>query len=653
MIYMFRKEMKKWQNFLWVVVAALALGTLSGIMFGPRSIAEVKIAKVNGYPIYFDRYRKELVSIQERINSVRQVAQMYGMSPEMLLQAYGFDDPQTMALENCVREKLYDYVKDQFGMRLDQTWFRQELVKSMPHLLDQDGRVNLNMYNEYLRRLSMTPAEFESRRAEEIKRDMLLKFMQQTAYVPAFLARESILREEAKRSFSVLTCNLDHFLAIAKKQAVDEKELHAFYLTNKEKYREPERRQANYWEFDPKAVASSMEIDAATIQHFYDKHKATLYRVAPKVRVRRLLIKSSDKKVPALASEVLQKVQANPKNFAALAKQYSEDDKTKAQGGLMDFFAKGTQDAEFEKAAFRLKNAGDVSPLVRTAHGYEILQLVERVNATEKPLEAVRDDIVKSLKAKRAMASVRADLEQLVRSAKGDMQALQEFIKRNNLTTKVTEMLGEEEAKGGDFEAALARKIFSGLKRENGLGYFAHGETYVIFRVIKIEKSQIPDFEEIKSHVREDYIVDQANILAKRALKDAHAGVLAGKKTLQEVAAQLGGSVTTTPVARTPKELKEGGLPKAIRDRLFVLANPNHVLFATHEKNFYLAKIKDMENPESTVFEAKRAVSAANEQARVGSLQAGAFIASLHRNAKIELQDKRFLDVQAEHAKEQ
>jgi peptidyl-prolyl cis-trans isomerase D len=643
-VYGLGKDKRTTNIILWAVVASLAIGSLSTIVFAPSTVSQVKIARVNGAPIYFERYRKELVSLQEQLSSMKQMAKMYGLPEEMVLQAYGFDNPQVKALDNCVREVLYDQVKKSLAIRIDQEWFKQELLKSMPQFVGQDGRFNSAMYANYLQRLSMKPAEFEERRAEEMQRDMVYKFLQQTAYVPGFIASEAMVRDEAMRSFSVATIKLDHFAAQAKKMTVDDKELEAFYLTNKENYRIPEKRSATYWELDTKKVSGAIEIDEASVQSFYEKNKATTYRIAPKVKVRRIVIKKDQ----ALAAEVLKKAQAQQADFAALVKQYSQDAASAEKGGIVDLSVKGTHDPEFEKAAFRLKTKNELSPVVRTKLGYEIIQLVDRVNASEKPLESVRAEIVAALKAKRGMGHIRSELERLTRSAKDDESALADFVKKHGLVAQQTPALTEADTKADGAEGLLAKKLFSNQNRASGIGYFADADGYVIFKPTTIKKSFISSFDDIKNIVATDYVEDQAKVLARRALKEAYASVLAGEKSLQDVANSLGGHYSVTSAAVKAKDLKEFDSEKNLKERLFSLTAPEQVLFVATDKNFYLAKINTMAAVKESDFAAKRTQYAKKEAARIASLQAGAFIASLHRNAKIEVEDKRLLDMQPE-----
>jgi peptidyl-prolyl cis-trans isomerase C len=64
-------------------------------------------------------------------------------------------------------------------------------------------------------------------------------------------------------------------------------------------------------------------------------------------------------------------------DFAALAKQYSEDPGSKDNGGEYTF-ARGRMVPEFEAAAFSLKT-NQISDVVETQYGYHIIKLLEKI----------------------------------------------------------------------------------------------------------------------------------------------------------------------------------------------------------------------------------------------------------------------------------
>lgn len=65
------------------------------------------------------------------------------------------------------------------------------------------------------------------------------------------------------------------------------------------------------------------------------------------------------------------------KTFEELAKFYSQDPGSGAQGGNLGFQPRGTFVKEFEAAAFKLKK-GEISGIVETEYGFHLLRMIER-----------------------------------------------------------------------------------------------------------------------------------------------------------------------------------------------------------------------------------------------------------------------------------
>lgn len=75
--------------------------------------------------------------------------------------------------------------------------------------------------------------------------------------------------------------------------------------------------------------------------------------------------------------EIYAKVTADNADFAALAKQFSEDTESAKKGGELPAFGTGKMVEEFEEAAFTLKNDGDISKPTLTDYGWHIIKRLE------------------------------------------------------------------------------------------------------------------------------------------------------------------------------------------------------------------------------------------------------------------------------------
>ncbi|MDZ7262199.1 MAG: peptidylprolyl isomerase [candidate division KSB1 bacterium] len=98
-------------------------------------------------------------------------------------------------------------------------------------------------------------------------------------------------------------------------------------------------------------------------------------------------------------------------DFGKLAEQYSEDPGSRAKGGLYSDFPRGQMVKPFEDAAFNLP-IGSISDIVETRYGFHILKILGR-KAETRPLEEVRDEIIKQLTQSEKQAAYTKHLEEL------------------------------------------------------------------------------------------------------------------------------------------------------------------------------------------------------------------------------------------------
>jgi len=117
------------------------------------------------------------------------------------------------------------------------------------------------------------------------------------------------------------------------------------------------------------------------------------------------------------AEEALKKVQKG-EDFAAVAKQYSDDTATKEKGGDLGFFRKGVMVPKFEEVAFSLKPGQITQKPVRTAFGFHVIKVLEHKPEHVKPLEEVKDQIAESLKNRNMFKARRELVDRLRAEAK-------------------------------------------------------------------------------------------------------------------------------------------------------------------------------------------------------------------------------------------
>jgi parvulin-like peptidyl-prolyl isomerase len=123
-----------------------------------------------------------------------------------------------------------------------------------------------------------------------------------------------------------------------------------------------------------KKVTSNVQVSKEEIKAYYNSHKSQYGQ--PQTReVRHILVAKK-----ALADSLYAQLKAGA-NFAKLAKKYSKDPGSAANGGKLTI-SKGQTVPAFDKTAFSLKK-GELSKPVHTQYGYHIIQALSDVKAAQ------------------------------------------------------------------------------------------------------------------------------------------------------------------------------------------------------------------------------------------------------------------------------
>ncbi len=653
MIYLFRKEIRKWYPILWVVFVSLAVSGIYGVFFSSPG-SEVAIGKVNGSKIFFSQYRRSLSDVYSRIENVKNYARQYGISSELFIAGMlGGRSPEQLAQEQCVHDALIDQIKISVSPQLDQLWFKDELVKMFPPgVVNDQGVLNMDVYQGYIKRLGITPAQFEEEKEESLKRNLILNFIKTFDYVPEHELRAAFEEKNGQKSFSILVFDANDFIKKARAKSAEQKELELFYQRHKESYRIPERRKVRYWTVDSKTYDRSSQIDEETILRFYERNKSEMFRIPPTVTVKRIFLEATQEnrtKVFDQAKEILAQLKKTPADFDAVLKKHSNL-KGKAE---LTISGRGEHESDLEQAAFRLKTVGDLSAVVRTSKGYVILKLIDRIPAAEKPLDVVRDEIVKTLKARRSLSKLKSDLEMLVRTAKTDESALEDFVRTNHLKEKETDWLSEQDSSEKTVEAELAKRILG--KNRTTYGFIPHEENFVLFQVTATQASEIPSFNDVKDEVTGAFYNERGQDLLKAALREAKTALLNKTATAQELADRLDAQLVETGLvglgSNKGTDISKLKHIAGLKQRLFVLTAPAQVLTYVHKNEHLVAQVDEVVPSQDESFEQGRAKIIKKEKMKDSAHISNAFIASLYRNAKIEF-DEQLLGINRYKAKD-
>jgi len=152
-------------------------------------------------------------------------------------------------------------------------------------------------------------------------------------------------------------------------------------------------------------LIGDMQTEEEELKAYYEENKDSFDYNA----VRHILIKCDEDAEDSvvdekrkLAESILERVNKG-EDFAALAKEYSEDDGSKENGGLYDV-RKGQMVEEFEEWTFS-HNVGDTG-LVRTMYGFHVMKLEGITNT----FDALKEDVEEAFKIEKYQTALQEAL---------------------------------------------------------------------------------------------------------------------------------------------------------------------------------------------------------------------------------------------------
>jgi len=155
-----------------------------------------------------------------------------------------------------------------------------------------------------------------------------------------------------------------------------------------------------------KEITSKIRVTDQDITDYYNANKAEFFRAEPQVHLARILVTPGpDPEVRNLKGDKAQNdrearrkialLEARIKkgeDFADLAVNYSEDPESAQNGGDMGFILESL----LEKASIEIRQAlksvrpGQVSPIIRTQEGYQLIKVISREPAGQRDLSDPR-----------------------------------------------------------------------------------------------------------------------------------------------------------------------------------------------------------------------------------------------------------------------
>lgn len=283
----------------------------------------------------------------------------------------------------------------------------------------------------------------------------------------------------------------------------------------------PEQADVQYVVLDLDTLKARVSVSDDELRRSY-KENIQRYSTPQERRASHILIKaeasaSADEKkaARAKAEQLLAQLQKNPAQFAELARKNSDDPGSGANGGDLDFFARGDMVKPFEEAAYGLK-PGQISGLVESEFGFHIIQLTGVRGGETKPFEAVRaeieDDARKQL-AQRQYAEAAEKFTNMVYEQSDSLQPVADELKLPVQTANGVLRQPGSKDQGDLSNRRLLDTLFDATNRSKGHNTEAvevGTNKLLSARIVKYRPAALMPFEQAQAQVRERWMTAQA-----------------------------------------------------------------------------------------------------------------------------------------------
>lgn len=489
-----RSNLKSLAPILWGVIIAFIISIFAvwggagrlGESRGEKTIATVRGEKISTN-YYYQELRRRLEAYQNEfkemdINFIQQL-----------------NVPQQV-LNEIIQRTILLQIADDMGIKASPEEIRDKIITTP--VFQREGKfIGFEEYKKLLEWNRMSITEFEEGLQEQVILEKVFKTLTSNVAVTEEELWESFKKENESAQFEYLIQEIDK---IEISEDFLQSELQDHFEKNRENYKIPEKREADYVFFNADDSKNEIEVNDSELEKYY-KENQSQFEEPEKIRVSRIYLPfgEQDKNlVQTEAQNLLDRIKKG-EDFGELAIAHSKDEKAEVQGdwGLYEW---KSLSAEEQEEIQELSN-GEVSPLVEGAEGVSLLKVTEKEPPILRSLEEVKErieGILKDQKARNEIDNSLGQLEKMAHREKSVDIAAQQLGHR----IKNTGLLKEGESiEDLDTAGSISLAIFKLEENEISAPIYTYRGT-CLAQLKKIEPPRQANFEEVQEEVKADLV---------------------------------------------------------------------------------------------------------------------------------------------------
>ena len=514
------------------LVALFSASGGGGKMFGGAAGSDTAIARVGSYEVTAQDLKAALT------NFGQQIAQGQGRNAKQDLSTlYDMYGPQV--LDGLIRQKLILYQAEKLNLGASDSEVQSRLRQMFNPWPGAEGyRLRLQQYQP-----GMTPVRFEDELRGSIAQEHLRSFITAAVSVDPKEIEEDYRRSNS--SYEVRWVDVEAS-TLRDKVQVNEADLRAYFDGHKSDFKiATEQRRASYIFVDQSKAGEAIQISDDELKQDFNAESfikqvraSQIVMNAPKPEANERKDKSApevkkpvdpEDEIRKKAQGIAQRAQTSEgkpaEDFAKLAREFSEDAKTKANGGDLGWINKDAK-READDPLNRIFNMkkDEVSQPIKKGDKYYILKVTDRKTPT---FAETRDELLKAARSRKAYSkaeNIATEAEQKLKESKNIEAVAAEINKHYGAEVAAVKDTGffarsdtlpglgaASELESAVFELQDAGDVGDSMPVDKG---------FAVPQYIERRDPHEPVFEEVKAKVENAYRAEKSKELAAQRAKE-------------------------------------------------------------------------------------------------------------------------------------
>lgn len=425
------------------------------------------------------------------------------------------------ALDNLIEDLLLTDEARRQGIKTVRPEDIEKKVRENAFFKNEQGEFDREKYNFYLKGWRASVWEYLREQARhEIIKEELIQRLKDSIKVTEKELQEAVIKENELVRVKYVSFAPSLYLSQIKPT---EEELKAYYEKHKNELEKPESINIEYLAIRPDDLKKEITITPEEVKKYYESHAEEFHK-PEEIRCRHILMRAPPDAPPEKIKGILKEFDfmmgkyKEEVTFETLARVYSEDYKTRAEGGDLGYFSRGTMPPELEEAAFTLK-AGEVSQVVKTGQGYHLIKLEDRRPPHDETLEQASATIKDKLMDEQAQIKAREKAEEIAEEVY-DAEGLLAASKKYNIPLEESGFFAKgEEIKGLGRSYEIGKTAFQ-IGEDEVSPLVDTPQGYTLFRVKEKKPAYIPEFEAVKKEIEDKVKEEKARAMAKEKAEE-------------------------------------------------------------------------------------------------------------------------------------